>query len=193
MIEQQMSEFNDAHMTQMAAVAIDVNKPNVPKLSPEMQKDIKKQMLNMFFGLTMSNWTRGKTLGAAWHDATQQMGAFLASKSATNPAVAYMATEFAKHRATVARQSMTHPNRDLTLSLPPEMLDKIQAKAAAAVNAGKDNLKNIFEEQAKAQSQSAPSAAKNPYADAIKKVQLLQMQQQQQMMMQQHQYGQRSY
>ncbi len=155
---------NDTASQKMAIVMGEMP-AKTPTLTPEQKRIIRVQMLHLFFGLAMTAWLNGKTLGAAWHDAIRQMESFLASKSTRNPAVQYMRDAFASYRAYIARQTMTHPNRDLTINVSPEIADRLKSFAAGATHSALGKLNTTFSQF------TIPASRPNTYADAVKKLQ----------------------
>lgn len=179
-LENAILNGNNTVMGHHAAMAMGAHNTAPKQLTDAEKSAISRQMFTLFFGLTMANWAQNKPLGAAWHTSIQQMESFLASKDNNNLAVSYMKTEFARYRNYVARQSMTHPNRDMKLNLSPDLKDHFMAFANDATRSALDKLNTKFAEFTPTQTQEK---SKNPYADAIKKVQALQQTRQSQTMM----------
>ncbi len=113
-------------------------------LSPDIRRDIDRAMMRMFAGLSLTNWLRGMTLGAGWYESMRQMESFVATKTPTNPAVAYMRERFEAHRTHIARNAMTHPNREMILNCDDNVRGKLSTIAAQITRDAMGKLNKKF-------------------------------------------------
>lgn len=106
---QQKMQTLEVQQKYIIMLGADVNEKQV-KLSPEAIKKLRKDYINMYIGFVSINWGQGKTLGASWQKAIEQMDAFVASKNKiTGHPVNDELTKFhAEHRYLVSKNIMTN-------------------------------------------------------------------------------------
>ncbi len=117
---------------------------NMPKLSDQEQQAAVEAYLKMFRALTYQNLLNGKTLGAAWHDATRQMESFINSKDKFNPAAKQIADILATHKKDIAKMTMTHKNKDKVIKVTPQQREKLQSRISAELRDGQSGLNKII-------------------------------------------------
>lgn len=109
-------------------------------LMPDEKKKLTAAYLETFFGLAMTNWLRGKTLGAAWYDAIGQMDSFIKTKNQNNPAAMHLAQFHGAQRVKWNKLAMTSNARDEKIEISAEQIDAMRKLAAQYTSRGLDKM-----------------------------------------------------
>ncbi len=150
------------------------------------KKKLRESFAKLFYGLTLSNWAAGKTLGQAWYVALQQMDAFIKTKPANDPAKMYLHQLAAANKVRAQKDAMTNPNKDKKLNLENDNKLKYTKQAAELTNTGLKGINTTLDKyKTNVQETKKDLAKQNTFNNAQKKMQLL-MQQQMQMWQQQN-------
>ncbi len=152
-----------------------VQKQKPIELSNDEKQKLSANYFKLFFGLTLSNWLAGNTLGASWHKALSQVESYVNSKNANSPAAMYIRQIHAAHRAKWSKTVMTNPHREDKINCTPEKEAKWKEFAAKDIKSGLDAMNEILAKyQAKEANKDMPKVS---YVDAQKQLQLIMMRQ----------------
>ncbi len=113
-------------------------------LSQQDKQKISSAYFKMFVGLTMTMWVQGKTLGAAWYAALQQMKSYVGTKDKNNPAAMYLNQVFSAHNTKWQQMMMTSKSKDLKLKLTPEKQAAWLQMAAKRTNDGMKSMTDLI-------------------------------------------------
>ena len=114
------------------------------KLSANDIQKMQQNYVQMFFGFTSVNWGNGKTLGAAWQHALEQMDAFVESKAKipNHPMIKELIKYHKNFRKDWAKTIMTSPHAQDKLN---ENLKKMFYKdGIASIKQSKTVLDNMY-------------------------------------------------
>jgi hypothetical protein len=109
-------------------------------LSKAEQDKLNFALAELFFGLSRANLTRASNLGVARQKALEQIGAYLESKDANNPAVQYMYRAYMANKAKWAKAIMTSTKSENAVNLQKEDMKKNEASGAKWVNEALNKL-----------------------------------------------------
>ncbi len=141
-------------------------------LTPEQKQELRRAYLKMYFGLALTLWANGKTLGAAWQTAMDQMKTFLKSKNQNNPATEYLRTVHAAHSARWARVIMT--SKFSNTKLPQEntkLIESLRKFGAKNIRESMGKINQVMQQYA--QPTQTKDMQKNTMAITNDKMQMM--------------------
>ncbi|MBD5400210.1 hypothetical protein HDR61_00460 [bacterium] len=129
------------------------------ELNAADKKKLSFALLNLFYGLAGDNWGRtGKTLGAAWYDALNQMKSMIAAKDKNNPAAKYLAQKFALHNTKWSEILMTRASRDKKLELDANAMKQWRTVCAKKIGDAMNTINDAILRNAPQQTTTKPQA-----------------------------------
>ncbi len=118
---------------------------NMPALTEQEAKQVYKAYSDMFTALTYTNLLQKKSLGQSWFNANQQIQSFIQTKNKYNSVTAYMDKILNNHRKDLAKQMMTHPNRDKVIQVTPQQREKMTTQLNEAMKSAMQTINTLIE------------------------------------------------
>lgn len=168
--------MNDAFNEKLQIIAGTESSQKAEKqLSEADKKKISESFFKLFFNLSFTNWLRGKTLGASWYTALQQLEQFVNSKNGKNPASLYLRQIFAAHKIKWNQVMMTNKHRDDMLNPTPEQKQKWNQRVAQNVHSSMTSLNDTLKsyELPEQKTEKSQSAQQDAIKLAAQKMQML--------------------
>ena len=130
------------------------------------KKTISDAYMQLFLGLSGINWSRGKTLGAAWYTAVNQISAMIGTRDKNNPAALYLGRVHASAKIKWAQMAMTHAARNDNISISRDAKSEWDRECAGKIHAAMDTINQMVAKMAAPRDATAqkPVATATPAA-----------------------------